>query len=238
MSGHSKWSTIKRQKGVADAKRSQIFTKLAKAITMAAKQGGDPTMNFKLRLAIDRAKGFSMPKDNIERAINRGSGSGEGPSMEEITYEGYGPNGVAFIIQALTDNRNRTTSNLRHILDRSGGRLAESGSVVWLFENKGVVQFTKPLKDFANLELELIEAGAEDIKELEDAVVMVYSQPTNFEAVKKIISSHQIETSYSALDLIAKTSVELDNDTANKIDNLREALDNDEDVSEFYDNVA
>ena len=238
MSGHSKWSTIKRQKGVADAKRSQIFTKLAKAITMAAKQGGDPAMNFKLRLAIDRAKGFSMPKDNIERAITRGSGSGEGPSMEEVTYEGYGPSGVAFIIQTLTDNRNRTTSNLRHILDRSGGRLAESGSVVWLFENKGVIQFTKPLKDFANLELELIEAGAEDIKELEDAVVMVYSQPTNFEIVKKIISSHQIETSYSALDLIAKTSVELDNDTANKIDNLREALDNDEDVSEFYDNVA
>lgn len=238
MSGHSKWSTIKRQKGVADAKRSQIFTKLAKAITVAAKQGGDPDMNFKLRLAIDRAKGLSMPKDNIERAITRGSGSGEGSNMEEITYEGYGPNGVAFVIQTLTDNRNRTTSNLRHILDRSGGRLAESGSVLWLFENKGVINFPKPAADFENLELELIEAGVEDIKETDDSTIVIYTQPSNFEKIKELITSRKIETSYSSLELVAKTSVELDNDTANKIDSLRDALDNDEDVSEFYDNVA
>lgn len=238
MSGHSKWSTIKRQKGVADAKRSQVFTKLAKAIAVAAKQGNDPTMNFKLRLAIDKAKSLSMPKDNIERAISRGSGSGEGANMEEITYEGYGPSGVAFIIQTLTDNRNRTTGNLRHLLDKSGGRLAETGSVAWQFDNKGVIQFSKPTSNFEDLELELIEAGVEDIKETDDGAITIYTAPDNFENVKQIINKHQIEPSYSAIDLVAKTSVDLDEDTANKIDDLREALDGDEDVSDFYDNAG
>ncbi len=234
MSGHSKWSTIKRQKGVADAKRSQVFTKLAKAIAVAARTSADPSMNFKLRLAIDRARSFSMPKDNIDRAIKKGAGDDDGAKMEEITYEGYGPSGVAFLIEVVTDNRNRTGSNIRHILEKHGGRLAESGSVAWLFEQKGILQI--PLKDNPDeLELSLIEAGADDIKNTDDNFFITCA-PSNFESIKSFLNNQNIIPTYSNIEPTAKTTATIVPETANRLDDLRTALDEDDDVTEFYDN--
>ena len=234
MSGHSKWSTIKRQKGVADAKRSQVFTKLAKAISVAARTSADQSMNFKLRLAIDRARSFSMPKDNIDRAIKKGAGDDGGAKMEEITYEGYGPSGVAFLIETVTDNRNRTGSNIRHILEKHGGRLAESGSVTWLFEQKGIFQipFNNNLDE---LELALIEAGADDIKN-EDGNFFVTCSPHSFDSIKNYLTKQNITATYSNVEPTAKTSATVAEEAAHKLDDLRAVLDEDDDVTEFYDN--
>ena len=237
MSGHSKWATIKRQKGVADSKRSQVFTKLAKAITVAARGGPDQDMNPRLRMAIDKARSLSMPKDNIERAILKGSGGEDGAQIEEIRYEAYGPGGVALLIDVVTDNRNRAASEIRHLVEHVGGRMAEIGSVGWMFNTKGVIHFPTPTnKD--ELELELIEAGADDIEEHEGEL-SVTSEPSAFESVKKILAAHKLEPSYLAIEPLAKTTTTPpDEHAAAKLNELREALDANDDVSNIYDNEA
>jgi len=237
MSGHSKWSTIKRAKGATDAKRSQLFTKLGMAIAVAARGGADPGSNFKLRLAIDRAKAASLPKDNIDRAIKRGSGGEGGAQLEEIVYEAYGPGGVAILIQALTDNRNRTSSQVRHLLERHGGRLAEAGSVGWLFESRGVLQ-TKLAGDHGELELALIEAGAIDIDEMGDELIIT-CLPQDLERVKTELSRRNLPIDYANVEPVAKTTVKIeDKDMAARLHGLHEVLDADDDVTEVYDNQA
>lgn len=237
MSGHSKWATIKRAKGVADAKRSQTFTKLAKAVTVAARNGADPSMNFKLRLAIDRARQANMPKDNIERAVKRGAGAEGGAQLTEIRYEGYGPGGVAFLIDALTDNRNRTSGNVRHLLEQHGGRLAEAGSVAWQFQNQGVVQITAPA-NHDELDLALIEAGATDIQTHED-ILVIACEPHSLESIKSVLAAQNLTPTYANVEPVANTKVEVtDAAVQKKLNDLREALDNDEDVNDFYDNEA
>ncbi len=237
MSGHSKWSTIKRAKGAADAKRSQLFTKLAKAISVAARNGADINMNAKLRLAVERARSFSLPKDNIERAIQKGAGGGEGGRLEEVRYEAYGPGGVALLIDALTDNKNRTSSEIRHLLERHGGRLAEVGSVAWMFELKGLVQIAKPA-NLDELEMELIEAGAEDIAE-HDQKIIITCPPESFEKIKSFLTQKNIAASYVSLEPVAKNLINLEDEAvANKLNDLREVLDANDDVTNIYDNEA
>lgn len=236
MSGHSKWATIKRQKGVADAKRSQVFTKLAKAVAVAARTGGgpDPAANFKLRLAIDRARAASMPKDSIERAIKRGVGGEGGATIEEARYEGYGPGGVAFLIDAVTDNKNRTSAGIRHVLEKHDGRMGEAGSVAWLFETKGIVQI-KPTGSPDELELALIEAGATDIRE-EEGDLIITCEPSSLEAIKTTLAKQNLTPTYANIEPVAKTTTAVDEATAAKLDELRAALDEDDDITNFYDN--
>lgn len=237
MSGHSKWSTIKRAKGAADAKRSQLFTKLAKAVSVAARDGADPVMNSKLRLAIDRARSFSMPKDGIERAIAKGSGVGEGVRLEEIRYEAYGPGGVALLIDVVTDNKNRTSAEIRHLLERHGGRLAEMGSVSWMFELKGLIQIPTPA-DREDFELAAIEVGADDLVEQEGELTITCS-PDAFEDMKEFIVAKNITPSYLSLEPIAKNDIKIDDQAeTNKLNDLREVLDANEDVTNIYDNEA
>ena len=237
MSGHSKWSTIKRAKGAADAKRSQLFTKLAKAVAVAARDGADAAMNPKLRLAIDRARSFSMPKDSIERAIQKGSGAGEGTKLEEVRYEAYGPGGVALLIDALTDNRNRTSAEVRHLLERHGGRLADAGSVAWMFVIKVVVQIAAP-PNREELELLLIEVGADDINE-QDSELLITCPPKALEDIKELLTSKNITPGYISLEPVAKTNTAVDDqNAADKLNELREALDNNDDVTNIYDNEA
>ncbi len=236
MSGHSKWATIKRQKGAADAKRSQVFTKLAKAVAVAARDGADPSLNPRLRLAVDRAKAASMPKDNIERAIQKGMGSSEDAKLEEVRYEAYGPGGVAFLIDAVTDNRNRSSSQVRHLVERSGGRMAEMGSVGWMFEQRGVLQVAAPA-DRETLELTLIEEGATDFTE-EEGTLTVTCEPHDFETVKAVLLAAKLEPSYANIEPVAKTSVTVDVGFGAKVEALREALDSDDDVTNTYDNAA
>src|SRR5207253_1973333 len=194
MSGHSKWSQIKRQKGAADVKRGVVFTKMTKEIMLAAKEGGgDPDANFRLRLAMDRARAVNMPRDNIQRAIDRATGGGEGAALESIVYEGYAPGGVSVMIEAATDNRNRTVSEIRAAFTRGGGKLGESGSVQWLFEQKGVIEIDTKGKDPDAIQLAAIDAGAEDV-EVEPGLATVYTTPTSFERVKKALESAGIKT--------------------------------------------
>jgi len=233
MSGHSKWHSIKQKKGAADAKKGKIFTKLARAITVAAKAGPDPAANFQLRLAIDQAKAANMPKENIERAIARATGEGK-EALEEVIYEAYGPGGVAIIIEALTDNKNRTVGNIKHILSSHGGSLAGPGSVQYLFERKGVVRVKGLGPSPEEIELKLIDAGAEDISE-EDGLKIIYSAP---EKLKNIINAlSEIEIDYSGLEWLAKDRVTPDQETMAKLEALFEALDEDDDVNDYYSNL-
>ena len=185
MGGHSHWSTIKRQKGASDAKRGQLFTKLSREVTVAAREGGgDPAMNARLRLAVDKAREGNMPMDTIKRAIERGSGGGEGNALQEITFEGYGPGGVAILVQTLTDNRNRTVSELRTTLARNGATLGEAGSVGWQFENKGLIVLSTDGADPEEIGLQAIDAGAEDVR-VEGGFVEVYTAPTELYTVRR-----------------------------------------------------
>ena len=179
MSGHSKWSTIKRKKGAEDAKRGKIFTRIARDITVAAREGGgDENSNAKLKLAIAKAKSANMPKDNIERAVLRGTGGLDGEDMVEITYEGYGPDGVAFIVDVLTDNKNRALAEVKHAFNRSGGSLASAGSVTWQFEQKGYLTLNASNADFDEVFMAAAEVGAEDV-ETEEGIIAVYTPPRN-----------------------------------------------------------
>jgi len=238
MSGHSKWSTIKRQKGVADAKRGAVFTKLSREIILAAKQGGgDPSMNFKLRLAVQRAKAANMPNDNIDRAIAKGSGGGAGDEqLDEIQYEGYGPGGTAIIVSVLTDNRNRTVAEVRHRFSRSGGNMAETGAVGWQFEARGVI--TVPLNghDADDLALQVIDAGADDVDVQED-VLEVQTEPANLEPVRKALEAAGVEIENADFAMVPKTLIELDEKTAHQAMRLIESLEDLEDVQRVYSNA-
>ena len=191
MSGHSKWSTIKRKKGAADAKRGAVFTKLAREIQIAAREGGDPDSNFKLRLILEKARAANMPKENVERAIKRGSGDDKDTQMEEITYEAYAPHGVALIVQTLTDNRNRTVAEVRRVFNRMGGSLGESGSVSWMFEEKGYMAVQTDGADPDEVAMVAIDAGADDVVS-GDEVIEVYALPADFRAVQQALEQGRL----------------------------------------------
>ena len=239
MSGHSKWSTIKRKKGALDAKRGKIFTKIIKEISIAVKEGGspDPDANPRLRLAITNAKGANMPKDNIERAIKKASEK-DGANYEECSYEGYGPNGVAFFVEASTDNLNRTVSNVRAIFTKYNGNLGTNGSLEFIFERKGV--FTIPLSaismDEEEFEMELIDGGAEEF-EKEDDVMMVYSSFEDFGSMQKKLEELGIEVQNAEVQRIPNTTVELDIHAAKTIMNMMERFEDDDDVTSVYHNL-
>lgn len=236
MSGHSKWSSIKHKKGAADAKRGKIFTKLIKEITTAARLGGgNPESNARLRLAIAQAKSENMPKDNIERAIKKGVGAIEGESYEEYTYEGYGPGGVAILVEVLTDNKKRTTAEIRHILSRMNGNMGEAGCVSWLFNKKGYISFDKKnVNEDEIIELAL-EAGAEDVTSDEN-VIEVITDVSNFENVKKVFDSKGLQYIVSEISMIPQTSVKLEGKNAETMLKLMEALEDSDDVQKVYAN--
>jgi YebC/PmpR family DNA-binding regulatory protein len=234
MSGHSKWNSIKHQKGAADAKRGALFTKLGKAITVSTKQGGrDLDSNFQLRLAVDQAKSANMPKDNIERAIKRGMGELEGGVIEEIVYEGFGPDGTAFIIETLTDNRNRTSSAMKHILTKYGGSLGAPNSVAWMFEKKGVVRLDKVSEE---LELELIDAGALDIKHEEDGFT-IYTLPNNLKKIKELVEKKGIVVEFAEVGQVAKEKKIIPTDKIDKIQKVFAELEENEDINNFHSNA-
>ncbi|PLX24711.1 YebC/PmpR family DNA-binding transcriptional regulator [Candidatus Parcubacteria bacterium] len=232
MSGHSKWSTIKRAKEAKDAKRSNLFTKLSKNISLAARDGADLDTNFKLRMAVDKAKAMSMPKDNIERAIKRGSGQTDEGQIESLIYEAYGPEGVAMIVEILTDNKNRSISNLKHILSKYNGSLGSSGSVMWMFEPKGEIVLTKEKISEAE-ELKLIEAGAEDI--VSDEEVKIITNIDDLQKAKEEISKAGFEVKSSEMIYLAKDRVDLKEEE--KLINLLDALDDDDDINNIYTNA-
>lgn len=240
MSRHSKWSKIKRQKGLADVAKGKVFTKLGKAITIAAREkGADPNTNFGLRLAIDKAREANMPKDNVEKAIARGTGAGSDVSLiKEVVYEGYLPGGAAIMISALTDSHNRTTSNIKHILSKHGGNLGGIGSVAWMFEKKGIIRIKpKAGKSKEDAELELIDAGADDIKE-EDGIMVVYIRADKLQSGREAISELGYEVESAELEQVPKNFVKIEDEGAkSNIESIFEALDEDEDVSDFYTNI-
>lgn len=199
MSGHSKWSTIKRKKGVADAKRGAVFTRLAREIVISAREGGgDPDANFRLRLAVDKARAENMPKDNIERAIKRGTGELDGGSVEEITYEAYGPEGVAFIVDVVTDNRNRALADVKHVFNKNGGSLATNGAVSWQFDQKGYIELKADGLDFEEVFMVAAEAGADDVTQ-EDGAIIVYTPREMFGAVESALEGAGYEVEESEL---------------------------------------
>ncbi len=237
MSGHSKWATIKRKKGAADAKRGQMFTKLAREIQLAARQGADPNFNFRLRLIIDKAKAENMPKDNIDRAIKRGAGlDTEGGQLEEVTYEGYGPHGVALYIQVVTDNKNRTVGELRRTLTRGGGALGESGSVAWLFEQKGLVSVAIGPKDQDKVFEAALEAGAEDVQ-YGDGVAEVYTMPADLQTVRQAFIDGKYKVEDAEVIMQAKTQVSLSPAETLQVLNLVEALEELDDVFKVDSNL-
>jgi len=237
MSGHSKWSTIKRKKGAADAKRGQIFTRLMREITVAAKAGGgDVDGNPRLRTAVDAAKGQNMPKDNIERAIKKGTGELEGVSYEEVIYEGYGTGGVAFLVECLTDNKNRAASEVRHVFTKRGGSLAKAGAVAYMFEAKGYIAFDKEGLDEDKIMEAALEAGADDVKDGDD-VWEVYTEPGDFTAVVEAFKAQGMEPADAEFIKVAGTLVEItDENEARKAMALAEALDELDDVQNVYNN--
>jgi len=237
MSGHSKWSSIKRQKGVADAQRGQLFTKLSKEIIIAAKQGGpDPNANFRLRLAVQKARENNMPAENIERAIKRASGGGEGAEMAEITYEGYGPSGTAVIVEVATDNRNRTVAEVRNVFTRAGGSLGESGSVAWNFDSRGVISVVANGRDPDEVALYAIDAGAEDV-DVGGDTIEVYTAPGDLEKVKRALEEHAVTVESAEAARVPKTTVTLDEKTAIQMLRLVEKLEALDDVQKVYFNA-
>ncbi|NNL66618.1 MAG: YebC/PmpR family DNA-binding transcriptional regulator [Myxococcales bacterium] len=238
MSGHSKWSTIKRKKGAADAKRGKIFTKLIREIATAARMGGgDPSANPRLRLAVDKARAANMPKDNIDRAIKKGTGDdADAARYEEVVYEGYGPGGVAILLETLTDNRNRTVGDVRHVLTKHGGNLGESGCVSFLFEKKGAVVFDREAVGDGDALLEAaLEAGAEDVEESDDAV-SVTTTPGDFETVRSALADAGFEPAEAEIRMEPATTVKLEGGDAETMLKLAEALDDLDDVQNMYAN--
>jgi YebC/PmpR family DNA-binding regulatory protein len=236
MAGHSKWANIKHRKAAQDAKRGKIYTKLAREITVAAREGGgDPEFNPRLRAAIEKAKKFNMPKENIERAIKRGTGELAGETYEEVTYEGYGPGGVAIIVKCLTDNRNRTASEVRHAFSKHGGNLGTSGCVSWMFERKGVITVPAERYDEDTVMMAAIEAGADDVVREEEQFI-IYTQPQDLEDVRKAVLDAGIEIEETKLDLIPQNTTRVEGETALKVLKLLEALEDLDDVQEVYSN--
>lgn len=237
MSGHSKWHTIKHKKGALDAKRGKIFTKLIKEITVAARTGGsgDVDSNARLRKAVTDAKAQNMPNDTIDRAIKRGTGELEGVNYDEITYEGYGIGGVAVLVETMTDNRNRTVAEIRHLFSKNGGNLGEAGSVAWMFDKKGLIIVDKAAKSEDELFEIVIEAGADDMQDAED-VYEIYTSPENYEAVDEAVKAAGIEPQASEISMIPQNYIKLEGDDARKMLKLYEAIDDNDDVQKVYAN--
>lgn len=237
MAGHSKWAQIKRKKAANDAKRGHMFTKLIREITVAAREGGgDPNFNPRLRLAVDTAKAANMPADNIERAIKRGTGELEGVNYEEITYEGYGPGGVALFIETLTDNANRTVAEVRHILSKHGGSLGQSGSVAWQFDRKGQIYIDASRYDEDATMMAVLEAGAEDLQR-EDGTFVVTTDVANFHAVQQALREKGIAFEQAELAMVPKTSVHVAGADAQRLLKLLDALDDADDVQKVHSNA-
>jgi len=237
MSGHSKWSSIKHQKGVADARRGQLFTKLTREIIVAVRQGGsNPDANYRLRLAIQKARSSNMPLDNIEKAIKRGSGTIEGATLVEMVLEGYGPSGVAILVQALSDNRNRTLQDVRNIFSRSGGSLGESGCVAWLFDSKGLITVETNDLDAEELALQAIDAGAEDVK-VENTYVEIYTKPEELEIVRTALDQKNLPVASAELSMTPKTMVELEEKAALQTLKLLDKLEGMDDVQHVFSNI-
>ena len=236
MSKHSKWSKVKNEKGVADAKRAGVFTKLGRAITIAAKQGGgDPSMNFRLRLAIEKAKGASMPKDTIERAVARGTGTEDGATIEEATYEGFGPGGAAILVHALTDNKNRTLMNIRTAFSKHGGNLGGQNAIAWMFEQRGVIRI--PVQEGEETLLQLIDAGAEDVREEDDGVTLLVA-PERLEEVKGRLETLGYTQDFAEVSLLPKEKVSIaDPTTRTQLETLLDILEEDEDVDDVVTNA-
>ena len=236
MSGHSKWHSIKHKKGATDAKRGKLFTKFIKEITVAARAGGgDPDANARLRKAVLDAKAGNMPNDTIDRAIRRGTGAETGIHYDEITYEGYGPGGVALLIEAVTDNRNRTVAEIRHVFSKNGGNLGESGSVGWLFEKKGYIVVDKAAKPEEELFEIAIEAGADDVRDDGDNVEIITS-PENFENVQSAIKSAGIEPQVAEVSMVPQNYIKLEGSSAQQMLRLMEAMEDHDDVQKVYAN--
>lgn len=238
MSGHSKWATTKRQKAVVDAKRGAIFTKLGKLISIAARKGGDPTANFNLRMAIDKAKIANMPKDNIERAIKRGTGESGGAVIEELIYEGIGPAKAQFIIKALSDNKNRTAAEIKHLFTKIGGAFS---AVMWNFSQKGVLMIPGDSLDKLGInkdefELELVDNGAEDVISEEEGLT-VYTAPADLQKVKQFLENKNLTTESAEIEYVPKDSLDLNDEDKNKIQEFIDQLENNEDVSDYYTNA-
>ncbi|MCP3901415.1 MAG: YebC/PmpR family DNA-binding transcriptional regulator [Desulfobacteraceae bacterium] len=237
MSGHSKWSSIKHKKGAADAKRGKIFTKIIKEICVAAKAGGGVIEdNPRLRTVVAEAKAQNMPKSNIERAIKKGTGELEGESYEEITYEGYGPSGVAVLVECLTENRNRAIADVRYIFGKAGGNVGTDGCVAWMFDKKGLLTISKSETDEDALMEIALDAGAEDIKD-EGKTFDVITEPNDFEAVKKAIDDSSINCEFAEITMIPQDLVSLEGEEAEKMCKFMDALDDCDDVQKFYSNA-
>jgi len=237
MAGHSKWANIKHRKGAADAKRGKIFTRVAKEITIAARDGGgDTDSNPRLRLAVQQARSVNMPNDNIQRAIKRGTGELEGQKLEEIMLEGYGPGGIGILIECVTDNRNRTVADVRHALSRHGGSMADAGSVAWNFERKTVVQVAFGQASEDDVLLAVIDAGAEDVRK-EEETFDVYAPPENFESVRSALEGNDFEIKDAKLAFVPNQSVDLAGSDAASALKLLDALDDIDDVQNLYSNV-
>ncbi|NQW23999.1 MAG: YebC/PmpR family DNA-binding transcriptional regulator [SAR202 cluster bacterium] len=239
MSGHSKWSTIKHQKGAADAKRGVLFTKISREISVAVKNGGgiDPDMNYHLRLVLDKAKSANMPQDSISRALKRGAGEGSEGDLEEITYEGYGPGGGAIIVEALTTNRNRTAAEVRSAFSRGGGNLGESGCVAWNFDSKGVIGLEmKDEERGEELVLIAIDAGAEDVK-LEDEYLEIFTAVDQLQAVQKELAGEGIPPDAAQISMVPRTTIPLDDKQAEQTLRLLDVLEELDDVQKAYTNA-
>jgi len=236
MSGHSKWSSIKHKKGATDAKRGKVFSKLIKEITVAARLGGgDPSGNPRLRTAIAAGKAENMPKDNIERAIKKGTGELEGTTYEEANYEGYGPGGVAVLVNCLTDNKNRAVADVKHLFERNGGNLGEPGCVSWMFEQKGLIVFEKDKVDEEQVLDLALESGAEDVKE-EETEIEVITDPSDFESVKKAIDDAGLSFIIAEITMIPKNTLKVEGKKAQQMLNLMQGLEDNDDVNHVYAN--
>lgn len=237
MSGHSKWSSIKHQKGVADARRGQLFTKLTREIIIVVRNGGsNPEVNFRLRLAIQKARDNNMPMDNIERSIKKGSGELEGVSLTEIVLEGYGPNGIAILVEALTDNRNRTIQDVRSTFSKHGGNLGENGCVAWIFDARGLITVKADNLDADDLALNAIDAGADDVK-VESGYVEIYTKPEEMEMVRSALEAKKIAITSAELTKVPKTVVQLDEKAAMQALKLLDKLEELDDVQHVSSNA-
>ena len=237
MSGHSKWSTIKHKKAVTDARRGKLFTRLAREVTIAAREGGgDPDVNFNLRLAMDKAKSANMPKDNIERAIKRGTGELKGEELVEVTYEGYAPNGVALLVQVLTDNKNRTVADIRRVLTRQGGTMADAGAVAWQFDRKGYIAIAPDGVDDDNLFEVAVDAGADDVV-FGDDLIEIYADPGSFQAVRQALEDAGIPFETAELAMVPKTTIQLEEKETIQVMGVIEALEELDDTQQVYSNL-
>lgn len=237
MSGHSKWSNIKHRKGKNDALKAKITTKISREITVAVKAGGtDPTGNMRLKLALQKARENNIPKDNIQRAIDKGAGAGDANNYEEITYEGYGPGGAAILVEVMTDNRNRAAADVRHAFSKRGGNLGESGSVNWMFKRKGVFVIPQEGDDEETLTLLALDAGAEDIK-VEDDVFVIYTLPDDYDAVEAALAEASITTDMAQITMVPDSNMELTGDDAVNMQRVLDMLEDLDDVQDVYHNA-